>query len=93
MPPKVTETLIVVRSSDSDDSDIKDDFNSEIAKAESELQRLEHLNNDVPTEIVIRYAQVTHEALVAIATENRSLKDMLSPIPEDIVLPNGIANI
>lgn len=87
LPPKVTEIPTVDQSSDSDDEDMNDYFDSEIAKAESELQRLEHANNAVPTEIVIRYAQVTHEALVAVATENGSLKDMLGPIPEDIVLP------
>lgn len=87
LPPKVTEIPTVDQSSDSDDEDMNDYFDSEIAKAESELQRLEHVNNAVPTEIVIRYAQVTHEALVAVATENGSLKDMLGPIPEGIVLP------
>ncbi|KKY32809.1 putative myb-like dna-binding [Diaporthe ampelina] len=87
LPPKVTEIPMVDQSSDSDDEDMNDYFDSEIAKAESELQRLEHVNNAVPTEIVIRYAQVTHEALVAVATENGSLKDMLGPIPEDVVLP------
>lgn len=87
LPPKVTEIPTVDQSSDSDDEDMNDYFDSEIAKAESELQRLEHANNAVPTEIVIRYAQVTHEALVAVATEKGSFKDMLGPIPEDVVLP------
>lgn len=77
----------VDQSSDSDDEDMNDYFDSEISKAQSELQKLEETNNVIPTDIVIRYANVTHEALVKVALEKEGLKDMLGPILEGVVPP------
>lgn len=77
----------VDQSSDSDDEDMNDYFDLEIAKAQSELQKLEDTNNIVPTDIVIRYANVTHEALVLLALEKEGLKEMLGPTPDGVVPP------
>lgn len=87
--PRKPEPAIptVDQSSDSDDEDMNDYFDSEISKAQSELQKLEDTNNVVPTDIVIRYANVTHEALVLLALEKEGLKEMLGPIPEGVVPP------
>lgn len=88
LPPKISAAIPTVdQSSDSDDEDMNDYFDSEISKAQSELQKLEDTNNIVPTDIVIRYANVTHEALVTLALEKEGLKDMLGQIPEGVVPP------
>lgn len=88
LPPRLPAAIPTVdQSSDSDDEDMNDYFDSEISKAQSELQKLEDTNNVVPTDIVIRYANVTHEALVILALEKECLKEMLGPIPEGFVPP------
>lgn len=88
LPPKAPATIPTIdHSSDSDDEEMNDYFDLEISKAQSELQKLEDTNNAVPTEIVIRYANLTHEALVTLATEKEGLKEMLGPVPEGVIPP------
>lgn len=89
LPPKVTTGISTVdHSSDSDDEDMGEWFDEQIAKTEAEIQKLGDATTDaVPTDIVIRHAYITHEALVAIATAKEGLKDMLGPVPEGTMLP------
>lgn len=75
------------QSSDSDDEDMGEWFDEQITKTEAEIERLGDAADVVPTDIVIRHAHITHEALVAVATANEGLKDMLCPVPEDVILP------
>lgn len=76
------------QSSDSDDEDMGEWFDEQITKTEAEIEKLGHAADAVPTEIVIRHAHITHEALVAVATAKEGLKDMLGPVPEGIILPS-----
>lgn len=88
LPPKAPAVVPSLdQSSDSDDEDMNDYFDEQIAKAEAEMQKLGETTTTVPTEIVIRHAHLTHEALVKIATEKEGLKDMLGVVPGGIVLP------
>lgn len=87
-PPKATTIPTVDQSSDSDDDEeMNDYFDKEITKANLELQRLDEAGNAVPTEIMIRYANLKHEAMVTIVTGKEGFKDMLGSIPEALVLP------
>lgn len=89
LPPKITAAISTVdQSSDSDDEDMGEWFDEQIAKTEAEIQKLGDATVAVPTDIVIRHAHITHEALVAIATAKEGLKDMLGPVPEGTVLPS-----
>lgn len=88
LPPKAAPSIPTVdQSSDSDDEDMGDWFDEQIAEAESKIQKLGDSAAAVPTEIVARYANITHEALVKIANEKEGLKEMLGQVPGDIVLP------
>lgn len=88
LPQKITTGRATVdQSSDSDDEDMGEWFDEQITKTEAEIQKLGDATDVVPTEIVIRHAHITHEALVAVANAKEGLKDMLGPVPEDIVLP------
>jgi len=76
------------QSSDSDDEDMGEWFDEQITKTEAEIEKLGDAADAVPTEIVIRHAHITHEALVAVATAKEGLKDMLGPVPEGTILPS-----
>lgn len=89
LPQKAaTARSTVDQSSDSDDEDMGEWFDEEIAKTETEIQKLGDATDVVPTEIVIRHAHITHEALVAVASAKEGLKDMLGPVPEGTALPS-----
>lgn len=76
------------QASDSDDEEITEEyFVNGIEEAEAELQKLGQAATAVPSEIALRYAHATHEALVKIAIEKEGLKDMLGSIPDGTVLP------
>lgn len=88
LPPRIPAAIPTVdQSSDSDDEDMNDYFDSEISKAQSELQKLEDTNKIVPTDIVIKYANLTHEALVTLALEKEGLQEILGPMPSKVELP------
>lgn len=89
LPQKTTTAISTVdQSSDSDDEDMGEWFDEQIAKTEAEIAKLGDATDAVPTEIVIRHAQITHEALIAVAKAKEGLKDMLGPVPEGTVLPS-----
>jgi len=68
--------------SESDDEDMDVYFDSEMAKAEAELKKLESAGGNVPTGVVARYAALSFEAMARVATETDGLTDMVGPIPE-----------
>lgn len=70
------------QSSESDDEDLGDFFDMEIAKAEKELSNLELAGSTVPMEVVGRYATFVHEALVKLMDEDEDVLEMLGPVPE-----------
>lgn len=87
-PPRVATIPTVDQSSDSDDDEeMNDYFDSEITKADSELQKLDNANNAVPTDIMIRYANMKHEAMVTVVTGKEGWASVLGSIPEGLVLP------
>lgn len=87
-PPKVTAIPTVDQSSDSDDDEeMNDYFDSEITKADSELRKLDNANNAVPTDIMIRYANMKHEAMVTVVTGKEGWANILGSIPEGLMLP------
>ncbi|EON97068.1 putative myb-like dna-binding protein [Phaeoacremonium minimum UCRPA7] len=59
----------------------------EIAKAEAELKKNESAGEPVPTDFVVRYASVSHEALVSLATDSDGMKTLLGPLPEGFEMP------
>lgn len=82
--------------SESDDEDMDIYFDSEMAKAEAELSKLErpgdasiHSNQpnnasgDVPIDLVSRYITVSFEAMTRMVTEMDGFSDMVGPIPEN----------
>ncbi|KAJ9143325.1 Myb-like DNA-binding protein [Pleurostoma richardsiae] len=88
LPPAVATLPAADQSSDSDDEDIDDYFDSEIAKAEAELSKLEAVSESVPTEIVVRLAVLEHEHLAATVTEE-GLKTLVGPLPEGVEFPRA----
>lgn len=89
LPQKATTARSTVdQSSDSDDEDMGEWFDEQIAKTETEIQKLGNVPDVIPTEIIVRHAHSTHEALVAIANAKEGLKDMLGPVPDGTVLPS-----
>lgn len=88
-PPAAPAAVpLLDQASDSDDEEITEEyFVKGIEEAEAELQKLGEAATVVPSEIALRYAHATHEALVKIAIEKEGLKDMLGHIPDGIVLP------
>jgi hypothetical protein len=58
-------------------------FESEMAKAEAELRKVESAGNDVPTDIVARYLAVSTAAMAKIVSEKESIAELIGPIPED----------
>ncbi|KAK3321177.1 hypothetical protein B0T19DRAFT_260434 [Cercophora scortea] len=74
-------------SESDDDDDIDDYFESEISKAEAELQKLEAAADGVPIRIVARYASVIHEAMLKVVTDGTGLVDMIGGLPEGFTFP------
>jgi hypothetical protein len=80
VPPK--EPLPAIdQNSESDDEDMGDYFEAEIAKAQAALSKLE-LARERAERQARQIARPMHEAMRRILVENTSIMDMLGPVPE-----------
>lgn len=87
-PTKPQSQPVVDPDSESDDDeDMLDYFNMEIEKTEAELDRLQLPER--PTEVVARFASMSHGAMVKILNESDGLEEMVGQIPEGLVLPSA----
>lgn len=75
------------QSSDSDDEDMNDYFDAEIAKAEAELQRLETEDESLNPEAYIRAGLLQATFAAKLAELPPILGHILGPIPEDENIP------
>lgn len=89
LPPKSIPSLDHSSDSEGDDEGVEQYLDQRIAEDEARIQAIGDppTSTTIPTEVIIRHAVITHEALVKIATEKEGLKDMLGPVPNGIVLP------
>ena len=82
-----SEAAVPDQGSESDDDEGLDDyFATEIEKTQAELNKIE--GPKVPTEVLRRYAVLTHGSMVKILKEKEDLADMLGPLPEGVELPS-----
>lgn len=78
IPPK--KAAVEQNSESDDDEDMGDFFSMEIAKMEGELDKLE--KPKLPTEVVARFAALSHGAMVKVVNEGEGLTDMIGSLPQ-----------
>lgn len=79
IPPK--KALMDQNSESDDDDDMATYFRDEIAKTETELSKLE--KPKLPTEVVSRFATLSHGAMAKILNEGEGLIDMQGSLPQE----------
>lgn len=92
LPARQPLAPVTEQSSESDDEDMDIYFDSEMAKAEAELKKLESVGGSVPTAIVARYVAVSIEAMARVASEAEGINDMVGPVPEGFTFPPSKAD-
>lgn len=83
LPPKTAPPE--QNSESDDDEDMADYFAIEIAKTEAELSKLE--KPKLPTQIMARFAALSHGAMVKIVSEGEGLMKMVEDLPEAVNQP------
>lgn len=83
LPPKTAPPE--QNSESDDDEDMADYFAMEIAKTEAELSKLE--KPKLPTQIMARFAALSHGAMVKIVSEGEGLMKMVEELPEAVNQP------
>lgn len=81
LPPKTAPPE--QNSESDDDDDMADYFAMEIEKTEAELAKLE--KPKLPTEVMARFAALSHGSMVKILSEGEGLMEMMGPLSEIVV--------
>ncbi|KAM0564514.1 hypothetical protein ACHAPJ_000728 [Fusarium lateritium] len=83
VPPKPAP--VEQNSESDDDDDMADYFDMEIGKTEAELSKLE--KPSLPTQVMARFAALSHGAMVKIVGEGEGLIQMVQELPEAVNKP------
>ncbi|KAI5864310.1 hypothetical protein GGS23DRAFT_563802 [Durotheca rogersii] len=87
LPRKEARPPILDQSSESDDEEFGDVIESGMAEVEKKLKQLRRIE-DVPVDVISRYAAISLEAITKIMNGPEGLEEMVGPIP-DAVPPSG----